>query len=61
MTTPCQCSVSAFCASLIPQPWMQSKDHVVSTLCRCGKRYYCWHLRQWFDAKEGAKAVEDTT
>lgn len=44
-------NVSLFCASLIPQPWMQSKDHLPATDCRCGKRYYSWSKNQSFDCK----------
>lgn len=39
---PCDCthSLSLFCASLIPQPWMQSAAHCPAVRCRCGKQYF---------------------
>lgn len=49
----CSCGdVSLFCASLIPQPWMQSRDHVLSTLCRCGKCYFNFGDGKEYAAKE---------
>lgn len=50
------CEVGIWSASLIPQPWMQSRQHIWSTLChRCGKRYFNWRESVWYDAKEGAE------
>lgn len=52
------CTVSSFCASLIPQPWMQNKKHTVSTRCEvCKQNYYCWHLQKWFRCKVGPEEI----
>lgn len=45
------CDVSLACASLIRQPWMRDVKHIPATLCRCGKRYWSWSAKKWFDAK----------
>lgn len=49
---PCKCGdVSLFCASLIPQPWMQSADHLPATDCNCGSHYYSWSKSQVYEQK----------
>lgn len=54
----CPATASLFTASLIPQPWMQSKDDVPASRCYCRKFYVRWSdgkvLRSKATASEGA-------
>lgn len=44
-------TVSLFCASLIPQDWMQSKDHIPATNCLCGANYYSWATKKTYECR----------
>jgi len=48
----CKCthSLSAFVASLIPQPWMQHASHCPAVRCQCGKQYYSFAAKAAFNS-----------
>ncbi len=50
----CDCTqtLSKFCASMIPQPWMQHKSHCPAVECLCGKRYWSYANQAAFDSKQ---------
>lgn len=50
----CECthSMSAFVASLIPQPWMQDKKHCPAVRCKCGKQYYSFSMDEAFNSAD---------
>ena len=56
MPRACACthSLSAFVASLIPQPWMQSPKHCPAVRCQCGKQYYSFAERKAFNSVPSA-------
>ncbi len=49
---PCKCgNVSFFCASLIPQRWIQDSSHIPATNCNCGQYYYSFAKGQVFECR----------
>ena len=53
----CKCThaLSLFCASLIPQDWMQSDSHCPAVRCPCGKTYVTLRGDTVHPAKEQRK------
>ena len=49
----CKSTLSLFCASLIPQPWMRHPSHSPAVRCRCGKRYWSIRDDKIFDSVNG--------
>lgn len=58
-TCTCETTLPMFCASLIPQPWMQSAKHCPAVRCQCGRRYYSYSEKRIFDSRDVPRGAAD--
>lgn len=49
--SPCGCEGHSLYAASVVGFFCQSRKHVPASKCRCGKHYWSWAEKQWFEGK----------